>query len=349
MPSSNLRTAVIIVNWNGWRDTIECLSSVLGSDMAVRADIWIVDNDSSDDSVEHIENWCRSPVRQDQWHTFSTVKHLHAAAPVAFRTLIFTGHKASTAPPEVLIHIVRAGGNLGFAGGNNVGVVSAGLDSYSHFWLLNNDTVIAQDALRCLLETATTRSGLGIVGSTLRYYREPGRIQAFGGAKLDLETLRSEHLGEGCLVDEVPVDGGAKHLDVESSMSYVVGASMLVSSDFIRSVGPMCEDYFLYFEELDWAFRSAQDFKMGYAPESHVFHKAGASTMQVQSEFSLNLLLRNRIRFVARFLPELLPRLRWALYWELVRHVLKMRWVQAKLTVRALRNFEHLTISLGPR
>ena len=102
---------------------------------------------------------------------------------------------------------------------------------------------------------------MGIVGSTLRYYGKPNLVQAFGGARFDLETLRPVHLGDGCTVDEIPAEDGSEHLALELAMSYVIGASMLVSADFLRSVGPMSEDYFLYFEELDWAYRSAGSFR----------------------------------------------------------------------------------------
>jgi len=135
---------------------------------------------------------------------------------------------------------------------------------------------------------------------------------------------------------------------IESQTAYVVGASMLVKSAFIRDVGPMCEDYFLYFEELDWAFRGRPRWALGYAPRSRVFHKVGASSSQTVSEFSLNLLYRNQVRFASRFLPDRLPALKRVLLLELLRHVLKGRWMPARLVARTLADARALAASAPP-
>ena len=344
------RVAIVLVNWNGWRDSVECLSSIIGSGALAYADVWLVDNDSGDGSVGHIEAWCRQPQHEPTWRTLPGVRHARAGQAVACRVCTAEG-APSPLLPGVQVNIVRAAGNLGFAGGNNVGMAAAGLSRYTHFWLLNNDTVMAHDALTPLLQRANDDPRVGMVGSTLIFYGQPEQVQALGGGWFDRGAMRMSHIGEFTHPREVPADACAQRA-VEAQMAYVVGASMLVPSRFVREVGPMCEDYFLYFEELDWAFRAAPLYTLGYAPASRVFHKAGASTMQIQSQFSLNLLYRNQLRFAGRFLPERLPALKRSLAWELARHVLKGRWMPARLVARALRDSPALAASAptqGPR
>jgi GT2 family glycosyltransferase len=122
---------------------------------------------------------------------------------------------------------------------------------------------------------------------------------------------------------------------------------MLVKADFIRAVGPMCEDYFLYFEELDWALRGRGRYTAGYAPDSRVFHKVGGSSTRSQAagDFALNLLYRNQLRFAARFLPERLPAVQRRLGLELARHLARGRWAAARIVGRALLDSPELVAS----
>lgn len=346
-PAPVQRVAIVLVNWNGWRDSVECLSSIVGSGALAAADVFVVDNDSRDASVDHLQAWCQQPLHDSRWRSLPGVQHAPQgqAVPCSVST---ADDQPVALQPGVQVYIVRAGGNLGFAGGNNVGITAAGLARYSHFWLLNNDTVMAHDALAALLQRAEGDARVGMVGSTLIFYSQPDAVQALGGGWFDRGAMRMSHIGEFTSPQAVPTDAAAQ-AEVEAQMAYVVGASMLVSSRFVQEVGPMCEDYFLYFEELDWAMRAQPRYGLGYAPGSRVFHKAGASTMQTQSEFSLNLLYRNQLRFASRFLPERLPALKRSLAWELLRHVLKGRWMPARLVARTLRDSRALVASAPPR
>ena len=340
------RVAIVLVNWKGWRDSIECLSSIVGSGALQGADVWLVDNASGDGSVAHIEAWCGKPAPGEGWRAFDGVHHAATGVPIACRVWHANGQPAPLLP-GVQVNLVHSGANLGFAGGNNAGITAAGLDRYSHVWLLNNDTVMAQDALAQLLARADADAQVGIVGSTLLHYGEPDVVQALGGGWFDRDAMRMSHIGEFRRAAEVPADADALR-EVEAQMAYVVGASMLVKSAFIRDVGPMCEDYFLYFEELDWAFRGQPRWTLGYAPASRIFHKVGASSSQTVGEFSLNLLYRNQVRFASRFLPERLPALKRSLAWELVRHLLKGRWMPARLVARTLAQSRALAASAPP-
>jgi GT2 family glycosyltransferase len=340
------RVAIVLVNWKGWRDSIECLSSIVGSGALAAADVWLVDNASADGSVAHIEAWCGRPAPDAAWRSFDGVRHATTGAPIPCRVWHANGQPAPLLP-GVQVNLVHSGANLGFAGGNNAGITAAGLDRYSHVWLLNNDTVMAHDALAQLLARAQADEHTGLVGSTLLHYGQPDVVQALGGGWFDRDAMRMSHIGEFRRAADVPV-GPETQREVETQMAYVVGASMLVKTAFIRDVGPMCEDYFLYFEELDWAFRGRPRWTLGYAPASRIFHKVGASSSQTAGEFSLNLLYRNQVRFASRFLPERLPALKRSLAWELVRHLLKGRWMPARLVARTLAQSRALAASAPP-
>ncbi len=333
-PQKPARVAIILVNWNGWRDAVECLSSLYASDAGHIADVYLVDNDSADGSVERIAAWCARPAPMAAHAAFDGVRHV-GPEPIACR--VWRAGNGGPVPEGtgVGLTIVQSGGNLGFAGGNNAGIVAAGLHRYSHFWLLNTDTVIRHDALTHLLERAAADKSVGMVGSTLLYYRDPGRVQALGGGQLAPRTLVTSHIGGEWPVARVPAEAAAIRA-VEARMRYVVGASMLVSAEFIKATGPMCEDYFLYFEEIDWALRGGPTYTLGYAPRSVVYHKVGASSADVASAFSERLFSRNRVRFIGRFFPER----KWPALANMaldgVRHLLRGRWVHARLLFGAL-------------
>lgn len=324
--------AIILVNWNGWRDSTECIDSIL---LCGYPDfhIFLVDNDSSDQSVEHIIEWCERPHHNPERREFTGVGHYSdSGLPIRYRLLETPFDEVPDASADCRLTLIRSGGNLGFAGGNNVGIRVAGLAHYDYFWLLNTDTVIRIDTLDRLVERAQQDASIGIVGSTLLYYSEPSLIQAKGGGLLDPVTTSVRHIGEHSSVNDLELDPSR----VEQQMAYVVGASMLVTTPFVREIGIMQEDYFLYFEEIDWAMRARGKFKLGYAPLSHVYHKVGASSAKVATLFSLNLLYRNRIRFVGRFLPERLAATKWHLAVEMGRHLLKGRVTSARLIAKTL-------------
>ena len=325
--------AVILVNWNGWRDSLECIGSVL-EQTHPGLHLFLVDNDSHDQSIENICKWCAAPTTQTHWRNHDGVMRIsdRSTTPIPIRVVDRPAHALPAPPQDCRVTLIRSGGNLGFAGGCNVGIRAAGLDEFDFFWLLNSDTVVHRDALAALVRRAQASERFGIVGSTIRYYDRPDIIEALGGARLEDTTLTAWLIGRNRRLDASPIDTAA----VEREMFYVTGASMLVSNAFVREVGLMQEDYFLYFEEMDWAMRGRGRFSWGYAADSHIFHKSGASSTKVVPAFSANLYYRNRIRFAVRFFPTRLPTVRRGMFVEFLRHAANGRWTQAKIVAAAL-------------
>lgn len=332
--------AVVLVNWNGWRDTVECIDTILMQDHG-NLHIFVVDNDSADHSIEHIVAWCALPSGNSGWLRQSNVlRWSDGLPPREISHRLIEGPAVSLPPAKegCRLTLVRSGGNLGFAGACNVAVRAAGLASFDFFWFLNNDTVIASNALSAMLRRASSKPSPGITGSTVMFYEAPHDIQVMGGARMDTERAISRHIGAGASNRDIPADGQA----VERKMDYVMGASMLVSRDFIREVGFMSEDYFLYYEEIDWAIRGRGKFDLAYAPHSHVFHKAQASGKKAL-RFSTRFFYRNRIRFSSRFYPQHLGKTKRGMVVEMMRHLVRGRWTHVQLIIATLLDADRLS------
>jgi GT2 family glycosyltransferase len=245
---------IIILNWNGWQDTIECLESVWQINYP-NYRIVLCDNDSQDRSLEHIKQWldCR---------------------PIATTYLEYSQAKAIEDNYNHKITLVQTGRNLGFAGGNNIGIKYALSDSdCAYVWILNNDTTIDPDSLNALVTHARLDPNIGICGSKLVYYYHQELVQAWGGGKYNKWLGVANNLGMGSSID-LKIDP----VEVEQNLDFIMGASMLVSRSFINDIGLMNEQYFLCFEELDWIVRAKGNYRLGYADRSIVYHKEGGST-----------------------------------------------------------------------
>lgn len=315
---------ILIVNWNGWRDTIECLESVFRNHHP-DYQVIVCDNGSDDGSPDLIRAWAEgnldSAVPGD--NPLRRLSFPPVSKPVSWAELdrgqAETGGTGEEDGARLIL--VHTGANLGFAGGNNVGLRYAlARDDFDFVWLLNNDTVIEADALTHLVARMKEKPAAGICGSTLPFYHDPGTLWARGGATYNPWIMHAR-----CLGYLEPLDGRYDGRVVERRMDYVAGASMLVSRAFLRDVGLMGEEYFLFFEELDWAARAAGLYSLAYAPGSIVFHKAGASmeTIRKSSEGRRDLVkmtMKNAVRFTRKFHPWALPTLRLSMVCRKILH-----------------------------
>lgn len=239
-------TYIIILNWNNWQDTIECVRSCYELDYR-EFRIVVVDNGSEDNSEQILKS------------EFPDLK------------------------------IIQTGANLGFAGGNNIGITYALQQGAKYVWLLNNDTVVEPAALANLVSALEKDSESAAVGSKIRYFFDSQRIW-FAGGMCNYSTGETEHLGMG------EIDKG--QCDVTREVDYITGCSLLARCSVIRQLGVMQEEYFLYFEETDWCTRIRRNgYKLIYVPQSLVFHKESAST-GVRSPLFYYYMTRNRLYFL---------------------------------------------------
>lgn len=291
---------IIVLNWNGWRDTITCLESVLELQYPARTVI-VCDNGSTDGSIGHIELWAQGAQTSDATH--QGLRPLRWLS-VDRASLEESFDKAAWVNADLVI--VRNGANLGFAAGNNVGIRAALRHSNAEFiWLLNNDTQVAADALSELVARMRAVASCGLCGSALVDQHDALRIQALAGTYSPW-VARTTPIAAGARATQQFDDN-----QVSNQADYVIGASMLLSRSLLETVGLLSEDYFLYFEELDLIYRARGRFTFACASRSRVRHQWGASINPAHegrvSAVSDYYFSRARILFTRRHFTRALP------------------------------------------
>ena len=290
---------IIILNYNGWKDTIECFESVLKSDYN-NYQVIVVDNDSPNNSMDYIINWAEGK-QEVVYEEDSKLKYLSQpfkSKPLEY--IFYTkeealngGDKEKENKLKNPIVFIQAGENGGFAAGNNIGIKYAlKKNDFKYIWLLNNDTVIKKNSLTSLIEYAD-KNDIGICGSTLMHYYDTEKLQTYGGT-VNKFFATSKHI--------------LNKSDIDTKLDYIVGASFLIHKKVIYKIGLLPEEYFLYYEETDYCFNAKNNgFNLGVAINSIVYHKESRSTGASQnpknrSEFSDILSIKNRISFHKKYL-----------------------------------------------
>lgn len=200
------------------------------------------------------------------------------------------------------VAVVKAPGNVGYAGGVNIGMRET--PDADAWWILNPDTLPDRQALAALVERLE-KGDCQAVGGT-QYFTD-GRVQSHGG-RWRPWLARAESIGHGQWLSD-QLDGAA----IEGAMNYITGASMLASRDFVALAGPMREDYFLYCEEVEWCLRALRNgARLGFAPAGQVLHRQGASTgsghsVRARPRLPVYLDERNKMLVTRDCFPARLP------------------------------------------
>jgi GT2 family glycosyltransferase len=169
--------------------------------------------------------------------------------------------------------------NLGFSGGNNVGIRHALMHGAHYLWLLNNDTVVEPDALLQLVRVGEEDTESGIIGSKIYYYDRPNVI-SFAGATVDWEKGRSPHTGRG------EVDHG--QYEEVKEVARVSGCSMLVKRKVCETIGLLDDKFYLYVEDVDWCIRARRaGFRCVIAPGSKIRHKEGITVKEASNNLRI--------------------------------------------------------------
>jgi len=236
---------IILVNWNGKADTLECLES-LKKDTYAAKQIFVVDNGSQDDSVSAIR----------------------------------------AAYPDVTV--LAAGDNLGFTGGNNLGIrhaVSAGSD---FVFLLNNDTTVEPAALTKLVETALSDPQYGLLSPVIHYHDAPSNVW-FAGSSMDLSRGTAVH-------DNSRVPATTNNV---SDIPWASGCAMLLPANVIERLAGFDERYFLNWEDVDLSLRvRAFGHKIGLVPGARIYHKV-SRTLSKRSDTAHYYYVRNNLLLVS--------------------------------------------------
>ncbi|MGA2141828.1 MAG: glycosyltransferase family 2 protein, partial [Brevinematales bacterium] len=244
------KTAVIVISYNFWHDTVECLESLLRNDYP---DYFVIvyDNGSTDGAPDHIRAWAEGKETPER--TGGALERLvfpFLKKPLPYAVLDNSGKVLRQSGKNPILYLVEGGSNLGFPGGNNVAIRIA-LDMKAEIiTLLNNDTVVEPGFLTPLADFLghdDKTGSAGAAGGTICYYSRPEKRWAAGGGKLHWLTAGSAHYGMDFSPSNLPA-GPVR-------LGYITGCLIALTAEAINRAGLMDDKYFLYYDETDWAVR----------------------------------------------------------------------------------------------
>jgi GT2 family glycosyltransferase len=292
------RVAIIILIWNGRQDTVECLES-LRADTYLEKQLIVVDNGSSDDSVQFIRA------------KFPEVK------------------------------VIENHANLGFTGGNNVGIREALVQGAKYVYLLNNDTTVEPEALGALVAAAEAEPRFGLLSPVMHYFDPPREIW-FAGSQIKL--------GSGLAVH----DNSRQPTRTEApyEVPWVSGCAILMPASVARKLEGFDERYYLTFEDVDLSLRVRREgLAVVTVPAARIYHKGGMSGKRI-SGVGYYYVVRNKLLLVRKhcgmgYLPAAF-RIIAIHVWDLARRRrgMKDRLRYIRSTFDAV--FDHLLCRYGP-
>lgn len=246
---------IIILNWNQWQLTAECIRSLQRVDYD-NLHLVVIDNGSIDDSVEKL----RDEFGQE-------------------------------------IILILTNQNLGYAGGNNIGIQYAIDHAADYVMVLNNDTIVQPDFIFPLLARLQQQKNIGVVTPKIYFLHQPQTIWAVGG-KINRWQGHAGSRGRGEL------DTG--QYNHPQPVAYTTGCCFLAYRTVFQQVGGFDEKYFAYFEDTDWSQRVwEKGWEIWYEPTSVIWHVAGGSAEKnnsksqgTRSAYLIYLLTRNNLWFI---------------------------------------------------
>jgi GT2 family glycosyltransferase len=259
MATAPIDVSIVLVSWNTRELLLGCLDSLPAAIGALRADIWVVDNGSSDGSVAAARSWSRPAM----------------------------------VGPAIQAHVVENTRNVGFAAANNQAIVSC---FGRYILLLNSDTVALPGSIERLVRFADARPAAGVVGAMLLNPDNSFQGSFANFPSLHSELLSATGIGSRLFGRWYPNDG-PRRSQVARRVDYVQGACMLARRTAVDRVGLLDENYFMYNEETDWCLRMRRaGWETWYAPDAQIVHYGGQSTRQVRHAM-VQALYRSKVRF----------------------------------------------------
>jgi len=238
-------------------------------------------------------NFNQSRVTEELLHSISSTNTYSNIEII----VIDNGSKINDVPSWTIkyphIKFIRSDVNLGFAGGNNIGVKEA---TGEYLFFVNNDTEFTAGLVKTLVSVLDDYSNVGVVSPKLMYFDKPDLIQYAGFTPMNYYTCRNHCIGQ------FEMDLG-QYNNISGPTGYAHGAAMMVKRETIDKAGLMAENFFLYYEEMDWCDRIR---KAGYEiwidTRAIIYHKESVSVGKISGlkEYFMN---RNRILFIRRNAP----------------------------------------------
>lgn len=260
--------AALILNYNNWQDTIICVESIFNGTYVPEI-IIIVDNGSTDKSVDFIENWATGNL------DFFVTQNLHIK-PVDKPLFIYNDLKDIETSDGCKIFLIKNNENSGFSEGNNIGIQISLCVGADFVWILNNDTIVEPHALEFAVHCMEECQTAGICGMTLLGMSGENVIQCAGGGTLNRYTGETELFGNNVEFSEVNISSLKEKFYL---VQWISGASALVRRSVFDEDIFLPEEYFLYYEDVAFSQHILRHgFTLIWSENSLVYHKEGGTS-----------------------------------------------------------------------
>lgn len=290
------KVSIIILNWNGWEDTIECLESLYQVDYP-DYDVIVVDNGSQIESVEMLKKYASGDLSVESdffvYNEFNKPINIFEYTAKGLKSLQIINENYNNLNSNNKLILIKNEINSGFSEGNNIGIkFSLQFLNSDYILLLNNDTVVDKNFLNELVKFADTDHKAGIVGPKVNYYDKPDKTAYIG---------HNVNLCNGRISDPPIIDvNNPKSVQID----YVVGCGLLIKRRVIDDIGLLDPNYFLYYEDADWCLRAKKHgYDIFYVPKSKIWHKIPSEEIRSLSSYyygnrnSFLLIKKNRDSF----------------------------------------------------
>ncbi len=330
--------SIIVLNWNGWEDTIECLESLYQINYP-NYNVIVVDNGSKDVSIKKIKEYCDGKIKiKSEFFNYTEknkpIKLFEYCENDLKRFECDKIHFLSYSSNEKII-LIKNFENKGYTDGNNIGMdfILEYLDS-EYLMILNNDIVVDEYFLKELMAVTINNKNIGILGPTNMSYDKPEEIQS-RGAKMNFWT------------------GGWRALDRDMSnqkmnpmeVDFVGGAAFMIKREVVEKIGVFYSPYFANWEETDYCIKAKKNgFKVFCVPKSKIWHKV-SSSISINNPNRIYWILRNNIIFMRRnakiryfpsfFIFYFLLRIPSFLYWGFQKNTVRNSFKLIQMVIKA--------------
>jgi GT2 family glycosyltransferase len=298
MEAENPHVSIILLNWNGWQDTLECLESVLKLEYS-NFNVILIDNDSKDDSIHQIKKWSdgTSDYRIDS--KYQQLIRPEVKKPVKmFEIDIKNWQEWGEKKEKSTIVLIRNSENSGFAIANNLGMdIAKAFYNSDYYFLLNNDTVIEKHALKNLVDIMKKHPDVAVAQSTLISYEENKVVNAGGRILFWGQTKYYEKITR----DEVKY------------VTSVSGCALFLRARIVSQFGKLSTKFFHGEEDFEFSLRMKKNQqKMISSGGSLVYHKVSVSVKKMMQDHERRTFLFALNRIVD--LKDYYPRLIWYIW-----------------------------------
>lgn len=190
------------------------------------------------------------------------------------------------------LKIIEAGDNLGFTGGNNLGIRYALEQNADYVMLLNNDTIVAPDMFDIMVDVMEKDPSIGVSGPMIYFYDAPDTIWSIAGG-INWKT------GTTYMIGLYESDNG-QYGTTPQTADFITGCALLVRREVWEKVGLLDDNFFIYYEETEWCVRAGRaGYKLVYIPEAMMWHKIPLEA-RASSAWAYYYMTRNRLLFLKK-------------------------------------------------